>query len=82
MKQTFLTAIAVIGIGATAYAMSETASALDANADGLLTVEEVQAGLPDVTAEGFAAMDANGDGALDSDEVTAAETSGLMPTGG
>jgi hypothetical protein len=82
MKSTYLTAFALIGIGAAAFAMSDAATALDANADGLLTVDEVQAGLPDVTPEGFAAMDANGDGALDSDEVTAAEASGLMPTGG
>lgn len=55
------------------------ASGIDANGDGMLTLDEVQAVLPDTTAESFTAMDANADGALDQDEVTAAEDAGLLP---
>ena len=64
-----------LGLSLPALAMTE----MDSNADGLLTVDEVQAVYPDVTAEGFTAMDVNADGALDSDEVAAAQAAGLMP---
>ncbi|MDQ2088830.1 hypothetical protein [Marimonas arenosa] len=63
-------------------AMTATASETDANGDGLITIEEVQAVYPDVTAEAFSAMDIDGDGALDADEMQAAQTSGQLPTDG
>ncbi len=49
------------------------------NGDGLLSVTEVQAVFPDVTAEQFSAMDLNADGALDDAEVQAATEAGMMP---
>jgi hypothetical protein len=64
-----------------ALAMSETSGTADTNGDGVLTIDEVQAVYPDVSAEGFSAMDLNSDGALDAEEVTAAEEAGLMPQG-
>lgn len=64
-----------------ALALSGTAAAIDVNGDGVLTIDEVQAVYPDVTAEGFSAMDLNADGALDDSEVIAAEEAGVMPTG-
>lgn len=70
---------ALIFSASAVLAMSEAASAVDANGDGVLTIEEVQAVYPDVSAEGFSAMDLNADGALDSSEVAAAEEAGLMP---
>lgn len=63
-----------------ALAMSDSAAQVDANGDGVLTIDEVQAVYPDVTAETFSAMDLNADGALDDSEVTAAEEAGVMPT--
>ncbi len=54
-------------------------SAADVNGDGVLTIDEVKAVVPDVDAEGFAQMDANGDGALDQDEITIAQQAGLLP---
>ncbi|UYV39449.1 hypothetical protein N4R57_10860 [Rhodobacteraceae bacterium D3-12] len=64
-------------------AMALTALAeTDANGDGLLTIEEVQAAHPDVTAEAFSTMDLNGDGALDAEEVTAATEAGLLKAEG
>ncbi|MFD3189581.1 hypothetical protein ACFMPD_04810 [Sedimentitalea sp. HM32M-2] len=74
MTPKFLTALAIL-LPVTAVA----ASGIDANGDGMLTLDEVQAVLPDTTAESFSAMDANADGALDQDEVTAAEDAGLLP---
>lgn len=55
------------------------ATAADANGDGVLTIDEVQAVMPDITAEAFNVMDLNADGALDADEVQAAQDAGLMP---
>jgi hypothetical protein len=55
------------------------ANVADANGDGLLTMDEVQAVYPEITTDGFTAMDLNADGALDADEVLAAQEAGLMP---
>lgn len=74
-----LAAIAVSALCLPAYAMGAGAADLDANGDGLLSVTEVQAVYPDVTAEQFSAMDLNADGALDDAEVQAATEAGVMP---
>lgn len=76
MKYT-LTILAVLGFPA--LAMGQGASELDANGDGVLTLDEVQASYPEVTADMFTAMDLNADGALDVDEVTAAQEAGMLP---
>lgn len=55
------------------------ATEADSNGDGVLTIDEVQAVMPDITAETFNAMDLNADGALDAAEVQAAQEAGLMP---
>ncbi len=75
MKTTFLTALAATGLATAALA----STAVDANGDGMLTIEEVQAAFPEVGADTFSAMDTNADGALDSAEVAAAQEAGLMP---
>lgn len=62
-----------------AYAMSQSAAEIDANGDGVLTIDEVQAAFPDTTSESFSTMDLNSDGALDDSEVVAAQEAGLMP---
>ena len=74
-----LTSIAALAALITpALAMGASATEVDANGDGMLTIEEVQAVYPETTAETFSAMDANADGALDDEEVKAAEEAGLM----
>lgn len=75
MTRTLLTTLALIG-GAT---LALAATDADTNGDGLLTIDEVQAVMPDITAEAFSAMDLNADGALDAAEVQAAQDAGLMP---
>lgn len=55
------------------------ATSADTNGDGVLTIDEVQAVMPEITAETFNAMDTNADGALDAAEVEAAQEAGLMP---
>lgn len=52
---------------------------VDANADGVLTLDEVQAVFPELDASSFVAMDQNADGMLDADEVAAAQKAGLLP---
>ena len=70
---------AVLGVSAMATTAFADMSTLDANGDGLVTVEELQAAYPEVTAEQFSEIDANGDGAVDDAEMSAAEEAGLLP---
>ncbi|MFD2738714.1 hypothetical protein ACFSUD_03940 [Sulfitobacter aestuarii] len=80
---THLTKAAALGmilLGLPAYAAGEDAGTLDANGDGMVSVTEVQAVYPEITAEQFSTMDLNGDGALDEAEMTAASDAGLMPS--
>ena len=80
MKTITHTALALSLLAGAALAMSQTASAIDANGDGVLTIDELQAVHPDLDAETFSSMDLNADGTLDADEVSAAEEAGVMPT--
>ncbi len=77
MKLQIMALISTFALGLPTLAVGQ--SAADTNGDGVLTIDEVQAVVPDVDAEGFAQMDANGDGALDQDEITIAEQAGLLP---
>jgi hypothetical protein len=45
----------------------------------MLSYEEVQAILPEVTTDTFMAVDADGDGLINADELAVAQTEGLMP---
>lgn len=67
-----------------AIAMGENAAEIDTNGDGLMTIDEVQAVFPEVSAEAFAEVDVNDDGALDDAEMVAGQEQGLIPatTGG
>ena len=76
MTRTILCAT-VFGLGFAGTLWAATAA--DTNGDGVLTIDEVQAAMPDVTLEAFNAMDTNADGALDAAEVEAAQEAGLMP---
>ena len=68
----------LIAAATSALAMGAGVSGMDANGDGILTLDEVQAVHPEVTEETFVTMDANGDGALDDAETTAAEEAGVI----
>lgn len=73
------TAIAMTALCLPAFAMGQSAVQVDANEDGMLSLEEVQAVYPEVTAEQFAAADLNGDGQLEDAEVSAAQEAGVIP---
>ena len=76
MTRTTVTSI-ILALGMAGAVSAATAA--DSNGDGLLTIDEVQAAMPDITADAFNAMDLNADGALDASEVEAAQQAGLMP---
>ncbi|APE43767.1 hypothetical protein BOO69_10340 [Sulfitobacter alexandrii] len=78
-KTTKFTVAALTALCLPAYAMGAGAAEMDANGDGLLSVTEVQAVYPDVTAEQYSAMDLNADGALDEAEVQTAQEAGMLP---
>ncbi len=75
MTKTLIPLSLMFALGAGALFAAEA----DANGDGLLTIDEVQAVMPEVTAESFTAMDLNADGTLDAAEVEAAREAGQMP---
>lgn len=75
MKTIFLSAVITASLAAASWA----ATNVDANGDGILTLEEVNTAFPDIEAGEFSAMDVNGDGVLDNSEVAAAQEAGLLP---
>lgn len=77
MKPQHLAVISAFALGMPSLALAQ--SSADANGDGVLTIEEVQAVVPEVDTDTFSAMDANGDGALDQDEIAVAQEAGLLP---
>lgn len=77
MKVFLTTTAAVLALAAPTWAASF--SELDANGDGMVTLDEVQTVHSDITAEAFTAMDTNMDGVLDEEEARAAEEAGLLP---
>ncbi|QBF31638.1 hypothetical protein [Thalassococcus sp. S3] len=79
MKTTVLTLVTTLGLALPVASMGQTSTEVDANGDGVLTIDEVQAVYPEITADAFTAMDVNADGALDNDEVLAAQEAGMMP---
>lgn len=75
MTRTIATLAATLLAG-TAFAA--TVAELDANGDGMVTVDELQMAYPDLTAETFTALDINADGALDDAELQAAVDAGTL----
>ncbi|WP_417582324.1 hypothetical protein [Pelagibacterium sp.] len=76
MNKTVLSLAALIGLSATGGAFAQTLDfgSLDANGDGVISMEELQAAIPDLTPESFAMLDTDTDGALSAEEFAA-----LMP---
>ncbi len=70
----------VILAGATAYAADEF-TAVDTNGDGGLTIDEVQAAMPNVGVGAFVQADQNADGILSEDEFLTAMNEGVLTSG-
>lgn len=64
---------------AAALLLPAAAHAMDADGDGMVSMEEFQAAMPDAADGTFEAIDTDGDGALSEAEVAAAQESGLIP---
>ena len=79
MKLTFAKLIALGIIAVPGAALAADYVAADGNGDGMLSLEEVQAILPEISTDTFIAVDADGDGLLNQDELAVAQTEGLMP---
>ena len=70
--------LAAAAVGTTAIALSIDADT-DANAEGLLSFEEMQAAMPELTEELFLLIDRTEDGLIDADELAQAEEAALLP---
>lgn len=75
MKSILTTTVALLALSAPAFAETD----LDANGDGNVTLPELQAAYPEMTADDFAGMDTDEDGVLSDSEITAATDAGLLP---
>ncbi|MEM9032658.1 MAG: EF-hand domain-containing protein [Pseudomonadota bacterium] len=53
----------------------------DADGDGVFSMEELQAAIPDMTEGLFALVDTDGDGVVSPDELASAEAAGTIPQG-
>ena len=78
MKKTTLALAALATLLTPMLASADMLAELDTNGDRAVTVDELQAVNPDMTAESFSVMDINDDGLLDADEITAAEEAGTI----
>jgi len=72
-------AIAATALCMPAFAMGQSATQVDANEDGVLSLAEMQTVYPEMTEEQFMAVDLNGDSTLEDAEVKAAQEAGLIP---
>jgi hypothetical protein len=59
-------------------AMAQDA-AIDIDGDGMYSIAELQAVMPEMTEEEFVILDLTGDGLLDADEIAVAVEAGLLP---
>lgn len=79
MRQGLTISIVIwLGLGGPVPAEEGTIE-VDRNGDGYMTLGEVQAVFPQITADVFSVMDANKDGALDDSEMVTGQEKGLIP---
>ncbi len=77
MKTLTFTVVALAALAVSPLSAKELA-AVDADASGTFSIEELQAAYPELTAEAFTKIDLNADGEADLDEVQAAMEAGLL----
>lgn len=74
------TILLLLGLSAeAALAAGDALRGADANGDGFLTLGEIRAIHPGMSAASFAEIDTNDDGALDASETAAGQEKGLIP---
>ena len=74
----FAAPVLLILMGAPAWSLAIDTET-DTNADGLLSLEEMQAALPDMTEELFILIDRTEDGLIDEVELAEAQDAALLP---
>lgn len=79
MKQTLI--LATGSLMAATMLSAATLEEADANADGMVTFDELLVIAPDVSEETFRLADANEDGMIDVEEFGMAQETGLLPAG-
>lgn len=55
-------------------------AAIDINGDGMYSLAELRAALPDMSEDTFSILDTSGDGLLNADEIAAGIAAGLLPS--
>ena len=70
--------IAAMGTAGAAIAQTQVS---DTDGDGVFSMEELQAAIPDMTEGLFALVDADGDGVVSAEELASAEAAGTIPQG-
>ncbi len=78
MTRMTMMAVPVAILAGTAWAQEPAPALPDANGDGVWSMEELQASVPDLTAEVFTQVDVNADGSIDAVELQAAITAGTI----
>ncbi|MEM8749915.1 MAG: hypothetical protein AAGF28_06405 [Pseudomonadota bacterium] len=69
--KTLIASLSIVVFSTFAWAAGPDFTTADANADGVVTLEEAKVALPDVEEAKIVAADANNDGALSVDEYAA-----------
>lgn len=54
-------------------------AAIDINGDGMYSLPELQAVMPEMSEDDFVVLDTSGDGVLDADEIAVGVTAGMLP---
>jgi len=78
MKRMIALSLATVALTGAAFAQAEF-EALDANADGMLTMDEMLATYPTMTEDSFVAIDGNADGLVDAAEFAIAMDGAMLP---
>ena len=55
-------------------------AAIDINGDGMYSLPELQAVMPEMSEDDFVVLDTSGDGVLDADEIAVGVTAGMLPS--
>ncbi|PXA97469.1 calcium-binding protein [Nostoc sp. 3335mG] len=80
MKKIVLSSLVLLGMSGAAFAQAATDFAsVDTDANGGLSLAEVQVAWPDLTAEIFATADADGSGELSAEEYDALVAASAAP---
>ncbi len=67
----------LVGLALPAAAMAQ--SIMDANQDGFVSLDELQAVMPEFSSDSFVSIDLDGDALLSADEIAAAREAGVLP---